>query len=132
VFPRPRKPKPKERIRRTQPSEFTRQQIADGERIVIRMLYRYGYVDYGRTNRLQGTINDEPVFSDRKRYIVPDTDLRATVGPRITYIYRWHPEDGDGHRYVLKLRTPDIAYDRTKGDENVRKMLNAAIRKVLG
>ena len=61
-------------------------------------------------------------FGGRTRFILPDTDIRATVGPRTTFIYRVIPRDRYQAPEVVSLVTVDTA-DATE------EMLRAAVEK---
>jgi hypothetical protein len=100
------------RVSRTEPPVHTRQAILAGESKVIELLHDMGFIDHGRSNWLQGTLEDgTEVVSNRKRYVLPDTALRATVGPRVTYIYRMiddRPQIGESIPTMNIVKKPKL------------------------
>lgn len=56
---------------------------------VIQQLYAAGFIDWGRTdiNVVDDPVQGQVRLGDRKRYVLPDTNVRATVGPYTTCFY---------------------------------------------
>lgn len=85
----------------------TLQEIIAAENEVIRQLYAAGFIDYGQTDeRVEHTESGIEVrLGGRKRYVLPNTTIRATVGRVKTCFY--FLTDGEP-TFLAKLPTLDV------------------------
>jgi len=87
---------------------------------VVDVLLDAGFIPDGKTHeeivRLP-TLNNPPLgqsggelakFGGRRRFARPGTTIRATVGPRTTFLYRIGSKSTEGIRAILRTSTTNI------------------------
>lgn len=72
----------------TEPPHYTREQLASFEEKVIGLASSLGFVDHGLTDWHQQAEDGTEIVTHRKRYMLPTTNLRITIGVHVTYLYR--------------------------------------------
>lgn len=87
--------------------EHSMKQIIDAEQAVLAYIYAHGFIDHGNVDPyLEFTTSGIPVqLGGRKRYVLPGTNLRVTVGPKITLFYTVRGEDCT---FLKKLPTIEV------------------------
>ena len=88
---------------------------------VIDALIRLGFEEHGTTESetvrvptfrapvFGGLGGELRTFGGRARFSLPDTDIRATVGPRTTFVYRVIPRDRYQAPQIVSLANIDTA-----------------------
>lgn len=105
--------KRKKRILRTAKPVHTRAQILVLEQKAIDEVHKAGFVDHGRTDWRRTYENGTEVHSNRKRYLLPGTPLRVTVGPQTIHIYRMVndvPQIGENLKTIEVARDPKLLH----------------------
>jgi hypothetical protein len=87
--------------------------ITQAEQRVIDYLLRAGFVTRGRTDRYTAETEGgkKVAAGDRKRYWLPPTNVRVTVGPKSTVLYRVSNSEASNFE---RFETPDFTEIRVR------------------